>query len=142
MRLFQNITAGFAVLAVALAAVSGSQIGAVNGLDSRQDKCGTNGVVDGQCGEAFEQKDCTGSLVKVIKPDCSQACNKVTDISVTSLRVSGDGNVASTVTCYMYSDENCNAEVRRSDAVSQSWQRQCITVEGQTVKSWKCLKGC
>ncbi|KAK1598961.1 uncharacterized protein LY79DRAFT_686938 [Colletotrichum navitas] len=129
MRLFQYISAGFAVLAalaVALAAVSSSQIGVVNGLDSRQDKCGTNGVVDGQCGEAFEQKDCTGSLVKLIKPDvlkemltsfsltqCSQACNKVTDRSVTSLRVSGDGNVASTVTCYMYSDENCNAEYNR-----------------------------
>ncbi|KAK2062421.1 hypothetical protein LY76DRAFT_564937 [Colletotrichum caudatum] len=142
MRLFPDITAIFDLLVTALAVGSGSQIRAVNAIESHQDECGTNGVFDGQCGEAFEQRDCTGSLVKLIKPDCSQTCNKVVDKSVASLRVSGDGNVASSVTCYMYSDESCNAEVRRSDAVSQSWQRQCITVEGQTVKSWKCLKGC
>ncbi|KAK1993572.1 hypothetical protein LX36DRAFT_642841 [Colletotrichum falcatum] len=143
MHLFPVITAVFAFLATAVAAGSGSQVGAASPLESRQDKCGTNGIADGQCGEAFDQGDCAGSLVKLIKPGCSQACNKVTDKPVASLRVSGNGNVASTVTCYMYSDEDCSAEVRRSDAVSQSWQRQCITVEGQTVKSWSChVKGC
>ncbi|KAK1985500.1 hypothetical protein LZ30DRAFT_619204 [Colletotrichum cereale] len=142
MRLFPVITSVFAVLTTAVAAGYGFQNKVVNTLESRQDECGTNGVIGGQCGEVFEQGDCTGSRVKLIKPDCSQTCNKVTDKHVASLRVSGDGNVASTVTCYMYSDEGCNAEVRRSDAVSQSWQRQCINVEGQTVKSWKCLKGC
>ncbi|KAK2007615.1 hypothetical protein LZ32DRAFT_568098 [Colletotrichum eremochloae] len=142
MRLFPVITAVFAVLITTVTAGSDSRIKAANDLEPHQDQCGTNGVIGGQCGEAFEQGDCTGNLVKLVKPDCSQTCNKVTDKRVASLRVSGDGNVASTVTCYMYSDETCNAEVRRSDAVSQSWQRQCITAEGQTVKSWKCLKGC
>ncbi|GKT46769.1 uncharacterized protein ColSpa_06950 [Colletotrichum spaethianum] len=142
MRLFTIVTTVFAVYVAAAAAASGSQTGIVNIMEAHQGECGTNGIAGGHCGEVFDQRDCTGSRVNLIQPDCSQACNKVTDKRVASLRVSGDGNAASTVTCYMYSDEGCNAEVRRSNPVSQSWQRQCLNVEGQTVRSWKCLKGC
>ncbi|GJC80773.1 hypothetical protein ColLi_03611 [Colletotrichum liriopes] len=136
------VTSVFVVFLAAAVVESDSHPGIVNALEASQCDCETNGVAGGQCGEVFEQLDCTGSRVNIVKPDCSQLCNKVTDKRVTSLRVSGDGNIANTVTCYMYSDEGCNAEVRRSNAVSQSWQRQCLNVEGQTVKSWKCLKGC
>ncbi|KZL67407.1 hypothetical protein CI238_01026 [Colletotrichum incanum] len=142
MHLLTVFTSVFAVFLAAAIAESDFQTGIVNVLEARQGECGTNGIAGGHCGEVFEQRDCTGSRVNLVKPDCSQLCNKVTDKRVSSLRVSGDGNAASTVTCYMYSDDGCNAEVRRSNAVSQSWQRQCLNVEGQTVKSWKCLKGC
>ncbi|GJC95840.1 hypothetical protein ColKHC_04666 [Colletotrichum higginsianum] len=142
MRFHTVVVPVLAVFAAAAAAASGPDSGIMNALEARPDDCGTNGVAGGQCAEAFEQSDCNGPRVNFIKPDCSQTCNKVAEKRVSSLRVSGYGNVGSTVTCYMYSDDSCNAEVRRSSAVSQSWQRQCLKAEGQNVKSWKCLKGC
>ncbi|TQN68666.1 hypothetical protein CSHISOI_06830, partial [Colletotrichum shisoi] len=143
MRFHTVVVPVLAVFAAAVAAAaSGPGAGITNALEARADDCGTNGVAGGQCAEAFEQGDCSGPRVNFIKPDCSQTCIKVAERRVSSLRVSGDGNVGSAVTCYMYSDDNCNAEVRRSSAVSQSWQRQCLKAEGQDVKSWKCLKGC
>ncbi|KAI1873756.1 uncharacterized protein JN550_003025 [Neoarthrinium moseri] len=134
MQFFTSTKAILAVLAAqtALASPTNPEMS----LNPRGPYCWTAGAVNGQCGQVWDFENCSGKNLQQIAPDCKQTCRKA-PAGAKSIMAWGDGTYGTT--CYMYEDENCTQEIRRT---SNTIESSCATPVGQTIRSYKCLAKC